>query len=94
MLNDYLCSNRAGVLAREVVCKSGLRFSVQASYAHYCAPRDNVGPFSEVEVGFPNLVVDELMPFAEDAEEPTRTVYGWVPVDLVERIIADNGGIA
>lgn len=94
MLNAYLCDNRVGGLAREIACKSGLRLSVQASSSHYCSPRNDVGPFSEVEVGFPNRVVQELLPFAEDAEEPTRTVYAWVPVDLVERVIADNGGIA
>lgn len=94
MLNAYLSNNRVGSLAREIACKSGLRLSVQASSAHYCAPRNDAGPFSEVEVGFPSRVVEDLLPFAEDVEEPTRTVYAWVPVDLVERVIADNGGIA
>ena len=33
------------------------------------------------------------MPYAEDRERPTDTVYGYVPVEIVERVIEKHGGI-
>lgn len=44
------------------------------------------------EVGFPNQREELLMPYAEDPKTPTETVYGYVPVTLVEQIIEKHGG--
>ena len=33
------------------------------------------------------------MEYAEDADNPTGTVYGWVPVEVVDAVIAAHGGI-
>jgi hypothetical protein len=33
------------------------------------------------------------MEYAESAEYPTETVYGYVPVELVEKLIEFHGGI-
>ena len=76
---------------RPIVCKSGLVMSIQASEYHYCSPRNNKGPYSTVEIGYPSRFVADLIPFAEDKDNPT--VYGNVPVEVVESIIAANGGI-
>jgi hypothetical protein len=35
----------------------------------------------------------ELMEYAEDPVDPTGTVYGWVPVELVNKLIDKHGGI-
>jgi len=32
------------------------------------------------------------MPFAEQEEHPTDTVYGYVPVSIVDEVIAKHGG--
>lgn len=77
-----------------MVCASGLKMSVQASRTHYCLPRDNAGPWVEVEVGFPSERVESLMEYAEDPDSPTGTVYAGVPVDVVEAIVDANGGLA
>ena len=37
-----------------VVCKDGFTLSVQAREACYCEPRNNIGPYTEVEVGYPS----------------------------------------
>lgn len=66
--------------------------SLQASSHHYCTPRSDEGPYSSVEIGFPSKKVDKLMPYAGEAEFPTKTVYGWVPVSVVLSIVKDNGG--
>jgi hypothetical protein len=69
----------------------GLTMSIQASARHYAAPKDNMGPYTEYEVGFPSQRVEELMPYAEDASDPTKTVYGWVPTEVIETIFAARG---
>lgn len=76
-----------------VTCADGLRLSVQASCTHYCTPRDSVGPWVAVEVGYPSERVEELMEYAENPDEPTDTVYGWVPVEVVEAVVEKHGGI-
>lgn len=63
--------------------------SVQASSHHYCSPRNDVGPWTAVEVGFPNKTIPELEQYGEK-ESP---VYCWVPIELIEKIIEDNGGM-
>lgn len=98
-LNDYMKNNRTGKnvidngLVKKITCKSGLTMSVQASFSHYCSPRNNDGPYQQVEVGFPSVKVDSLMEYVEDASRPTDTVYAHVPTTLVEQIVNDNGGL-
>jgi len=75
-----------------IVCNDGFTLSVQARAFSYCTPRSDTGPWTEVEVGFPSEVEDLLLPFAEDSSSPTETVYGWVPVELVEQVIVKHGG--
>ncbi|NDE17897.1 hypothetical protein EBZ80_23530 [bacterium] len=75
-------------------CADGLEFSAQASAGHYCTPRQNLGPYVAVEIGFPNQRVEEFMEYAEDPKNPTGTVYGWVPVEVVEAVVNKHGGLA
>ena len=74
-----------------IFCKDGFKMSVQAGDSLYCTPRTNLES-GEYEVGFPNQREELLMPYAEDPETPTETVYGYVPVTLVEQIIEKHGG--
>lgn len=79
-----------------VVCKDGFKVSIQASKNHYCEPRTNFPPDDEyisVELGFPNMVDSLILPYAEDPEEPTGTVYGQVPVEIVDKMLKKHGGI-
>lgn len=78
---------------RLLFLKDGNSLSVQASKHHYCTPRQDKGPYSHVEVGFPTKRYESLMPYAEDPSAPTETVYGWVPVEVVEQIILESGGL-
>jgi hypothetical protein len=94
MLNDILDAQREVRLLPRLTCKNGLTLSVQASYTHYCTPRQDRGPWTHVEVGFPSVKVEALMPYAEREDKPTDTVYGWVPIELVEQVIQENGGLA
>ena len=77
-----------------IVCADGFNMSVQAGSALYCTPRDNDGPWVKAEVGFPSAHDDLLMPYAEDAKNPTETVYGYVPTIIIDAVIAKHGGWA
>jgi hypothetical protein len=74
-------------------CNDGFTVSVQASEVHYCTPRDNAGPWTHVELGYPSAACRTLLPFAEDRKCPTETIYAQVPVEVLERIIRRHGGI-
>ena len=76
-----------------IFCKDGFNVSVQASEFAYCHPRDSLGPWSEVELGYPSKRIKELMPYCEDPENPKNTVYGYVPLALVAKVLDDHGGI-
>lgn len=104
MINEYLMSmrdvtdpevylDRNFPLAKRIECMDGFSLSVQASHGAYCSPRQNVGPWYLVEVGFPSSEPINLMSYAENPETPTKTVYGYVPIDLVEELIMSHGGI-
>ena len=77
-----------------VVCNDGFEMSVQASSGNYCTPRDDHAEHYEaVEVGYPSAPEPLLMEYAEEPENPTQTVYGWVPSDIIRHIIDKHGGI-
>lgn len=77
-----------------VECADGFRISVQASQCHYCSPRCNGAvEYESVELGFPNVVDPLIIDYAEDPEDPTGTVYGYVPVHIVCELVEKHGGI-
>lgn len=74
------------------VLKDGTTISIQASTTTYCSPRvNNAEKYEAVEVGFPSKEFPELLPYAEDPETPTHTVYGYVPVEILNAIIDREG---
>lgn len=77
-----------------IICEDGTTLSVQASALFYAHPRTNRGPYTAVEVGFPSVAPPlAWKEYAEDWENPTGTVYGYVPLELVSFYIASHGGI-
>ena len=76
-----------------VICNDGESVSVQGSRTHYSAPRCDGNRFYEVELGYPTFSDDRLIGYAEVPENPTDTVYGYVPVGIVQAVIDDHGGI-
>ena len=87
---------RFAKLLKQVVCKDGTTISVQASQNHYCSPRNDYGPWYAVEVGFPSVCPEpwaEWATYCEDKDKPTETVYGWVPVSVVEQFVEAHGGV-
>lgn len=96
-INEYLMNNRdmerAFPWAPHIACVDGFSLSVQANYGAYCEPRQNIGPWTTVEVGFPSERPDAIMGYCENPDDPTETVYGYVPVEMVDALIDSHGGI-
>ena len=67
--------------------------SVQCSSFHYCTPRIDNDIYSSVEIGFPTEIESLLLKYAEDEKNPINTVYGYVPVNVVDSVIEKHGGI-
>lgn len=96
--NEYLQATKedgSDYLVRpHVRCADGFKVSVQASKFHYCTPRETLAEaYSKVELGYPNMVEPLIMDYAEDADRPKDTVYGYVPVEVVDKVIEKHGGI-
>ena len=83
---------------KRVVCADGFSVSIQASEFNYCSPRDNVGPWTSVECGFPTAKDPALEEWAEDPgaliqDGQVQTVYGWVPSEAIMQLIETHGGM-
>lgn len=94
-LEDTYNPNDRYFVRPPVVCKDGFTVSIQGGDDfHYCTPRKWVNEYEEVELGLPSEKDPLIMEYAENPDIPTRTVYGWVPLDVVEKLIAKHGGIS
>jgi len=81
-------------LNKQVICQDGFSMSVQANENAYCSPRiDDAEKYIAVEVGYPSDLEPLLMQWAEDKEDPTNTVYGWVPSQQVSLVCVKHGGM-
>lgn len=82
-------------LRKPVKFRDGFSVSIQASRFHYCTPREDSDLrafYSAVECGFPNKKEVLLMPYAEDRKRPTKTVYAWVPREIIFALCDKHGG--
>lgn len=55
--------------------------------------KDEWEDYTHVEIGYPTNEVKEWLEYAEDPQEPTKTVYGCVPVEAVDKALEEHGGI-
>ena len=84
-----------------IVCADGFSMSVQVGYSLYSTPKKVAKRYSAVEIGYPSepeeLIKEwaEWIPFSEEDEEPdyTDTVYPYVPVGVVDKVLKKHGGI-
>ena len=72
---------------------SGFGVSIQANSSNYCEPRNDEGPYTAVELGFPSAEDSLIIKYAENKSEPTETVYGWVPVGVVKALMIKHGEV-
>ena len=82
-----------------IVCTDGFTMSVQVGYSLYCKPKKVAKRYSEVEIGFPSdhepLIEEyaECFTFEELDIDFTNTVYPYVPVKIVDKVLKKHGGI-
>lgn len=76
------------------VCADGWSVSIQANNFAYCTPRRwDCDRYTDVELGFPLRMDPLIVEWAEDPGSPTETTYPFVPIYLVEKMVAAHGGI-
>ena len=81
-------------LNEKIICKDGFTMSVQANEGAYCEPRiDGADRYTEVEVGYPSAREPLLIEWAEDKNNPTSTVYGYVPSERISLVCIKHGGV-
>nr|DAT01606.1 MAG TPA: hypothetical protein [Caudoviricetes sp.] len=81
-------------LRPRLYCYDGYSVSVQASELHYCSPRINgLQDYQSVELGFPSEKDELINEYADYNPGCESTVYGYVPIEIVEKLIEKHGGI-
>ena len=96
-LKDIMTTSRLP----HIVCADGFSMSVQVGYSLYSTPKKVAKRYSAVEIGYPSepeeLIKEwaEWIPFNEEDGEPdyTDTVYPYVPVKVVDKVLKKHGGI-
>ena len=83
-----------------IICADGFSMSVQVGYSLYSTPKKIAKRYSAVEIGYPSdhepLIEKwaEFAPFDEDeVPDYTDTVYPYVPVGVVDKVLKKHGGI-
>ena len=84
-----------------IICADGFSMSVQVGYSLYSTPKKIAKRYSAVEIGYPSepeeLIKEyaEFIPFGDEDENPdyTDTVYPYVPVKVVDKVLKKHGGI-
>ena len=81
-----------------IVCTDGFRMSVQVGYSLYSKPKKVAKRYSEVEIGYPSEHEPLLEKYVETIFETefidyTDSIYPYVPVKVVDKILKKHGGI-
>jgi hypothetical protein len=83
----------------QIVCSDGFKMSVQVGFSLYSTPKKVAKRYSAVEIGFPSehepLIEEyaECYTFEELDIDFTNTVYPYVPVRIVDKVLKKHGGI-
>lgn len=96
ILSDYILSEQKkirDIVVKAITCRDGFKVSIQASKYHYCSPRESDGPWTHFEMGYPSgNPGEEFKEYADSPDEFPNTVYGYVPSDLIMKLINEHGG--
>ena len=82
-----------------IVCSDGFEMSVQVGFSLYSIPKKVAKRYSAVEIGFPSEDEPLIEKYAESYYDPdvdfkyTETVYPYVPVRVVDKVLKKHGGI-
>ena len=82
-----------------IVCVDGFEMSVQVGSHLYSTPKKVAKRYSAVEIGFPSDHEPLIEEYAENLHDEdafvnsTNTVYPYVPVKIVNKVLKKHGGI-
>lgn len=104
MINEYLKKHKEIIEIKGVdsfrnrtpllVCNDGFKMSVQVGYGLYCTPRiSDCDHYTHAEVGFPSIEEPLMMEYADDPENPTNTIYPYMPIEIINEVIQKHGGV-
>ena len=82
----------------KIICEDGFEMSVQVGFSLYSTPKKIAKRYSAVEIGFPSEPEELIKEWAEtfhqeDKTDYTDTVYPYVPVKVVDKVLKKHGGI-
>ena len=85
----------------KIICSDGFTMSVQVGFSLYSTPKKVAKRYSAVEIGFPSEHEPLIEEYAEtfykedemDVTDYTDTVYPYVPVRIVDKVLKKHGGI-
>lgn len=84
---------RTFILRKPFYCKDGFKMSIQASSSHYSLPFSGETNVLITHVEITCKEQQEFEPFLNDEEkEENLSVYSYVPIDIVDRVIEKRGG--
>lgn len=89
-LKETFRRERMGLLIRpHAICKDRFSISIQASAFHYCTPRRGLKDceYTHLELGYPSEQ-EELLDKYQRGK-----IFPYVPIAVVEEVIAKHGGI-
>lgn len=93
-VHDHFAKHPDRRVRPHIITKRGGGLSVQASSGHYCSPRiDGAAQYTMVEVWWDgDHTPKPLRPYLSEWDRKGPASY--VPVDVVNRLIARRGGLA
>ena len=81
----------------KIICSDGFEMSVQVGFSLYSTPKKIAKRYTEVEIGFPSEHEQLIEEYAEgsfdEVPDYTDTVYPYVPVKIVDKVLKKHGGI-
>lgn len=80
-----------------IYCKDGFNISIQIHESNYAGSENGIRTYGMdwklVEWGFPSQEIDAKKYKAFDPDHTMDTVGGYVPIKLMEELIAEHGGL-
>lgn len=100
---EHVCTQMSNVyqdkffIIPRIYCKDGFNISIQVHNGNYCASENGTRTFGLdwklVEWGFPSSEIDAQKYNAEDDDDTTNSVGGYVEIDLIDELCEEHGGI-
>ena len=84
-------------ITKKVHFNNGGSISVLASSSHYCEPRNDNGPYTKFELGYPSKdtkLPQSLLKYQEQSSitDPYDNIFPYVPVRILMKLADMNGG--